>query len=298
MAPTKGEALREGGIIWREDSTNAKNAYARNRIRHEIIPLLDAALGRDWSAGAARSRARIDEADRLIEKLASIHAVETGKSLDLVSLCAFDTAVVRRVVESWLSANGLRERAGPDVLDDLVGDIITNASDEAAYRDLGFEIAGGKLRLRTKNEQYEREIWSGIRAVAGCEIFFPWGASLRVEALHFNAGEVEKLVGEMKKTGNNAVACLSIPCGSVLEIRRKMQGDSYKPLGLCGKTRLKKALIDRKIPLLERDRLPIVLVENRIAWCPMLPPAEDLKLTASSKEAIRLTYIPNKTFLL
>ena len=30
--------LRERGIAWRDDSTNAAAAFARNRIRHELLP--------------------------------------------------------------------------------------------------------------------------------------------------------------------------------------------------------------------------------------------------------------------
>ena len=32
--------LREHRIAWREDDTNQDRAYARNRLRHEILPLL------------------------------------------------------------------------------------------------------------------------------------------------------------------------------------------------------------------------------------------------------------------
>src|SRR5580704_7352801 len=32
--------LRERGIAWREDQTNRDRTYARNRLRHEILPLL------------------------------------------------------------------------------------------------------------------------------------------------------------------------------------------------------------------------------------------------------------------
>ena len=288
------EVLRECSVPWREDSTNAKNDYARNRLRHDVVPLLDTALGRDWSAGAARSRSRIDEADRLIESLATEYAVGAGEDLDLAKLRTAGTAVVRRAVEAWLSVNGLRERVGPEALDDLVADVADGVADETAYRDLGFEIAGCKLRLRAKSVPENGDDWAGLRVAAGCEICFPWGARLKVEALELGEGVAESLVAEMKKMGNNTVACLSVPCRSTLEIRRRMRGDAYGPLGLGGKTRLKKAFIDRKIPLRERERLPIVLVENRIAWCPMLPPADEFKLTAASKEAIRLTYFPKK----
>ena len=37
--------LRERGIAWREDSTNASLQFARNRIRHGLLPQ----LAREWN---------------------------------------------------------------------------------------------------------------------------------------------------------------------------------------------------------------------------------------------------------
>ena len=55
--------LRQHEIAWREDETNQDRTYARNRLRHEILPLLresfnpqlDAALG---ESGHTRPRRR------------------------------------------------------------------------------------------------------------------------------------------------------------------------------------------------------------------------------------------------
>lgn len=37
-------------LKWREDATNAQPIAIRNRLRHEIVPLLDAITGRDATA--------------------------------------------------------------------------------------------------------------------------------------------------------------------------------------------------------------------------------------------------------
>ena len=46
--------LRERSISWREDSTNRSRRFARNRIRHELLPQLE----RDWNPGDSPARWR------------------------------------------------------------------------------------------------------------------------------------------------------------------------------------------------------------------------------------------------
>ena len=50
--------LRQQGIAWREDATNAEDAYLRNRIRHHLVPALAAAFG-GWRTGLDKTMQRI-----------------------------------------------------------------------------------------------------------------------------------------------------------------------------------------------------------------------------------------------
>jgi len=47
------EAMNSAGRLWREDPTNASPDFMRNRIRHELIPLLDS-IRPGWDAGLKR----------------------------------------------------------------------------------------------------------------------------------------------------------------------------------------------------------------------------------------------------
>jgi len=48
--------LRAAGIRWREDSTNASRAYLRNRLRHDVVPALVAAIAGAGASPEARAR--------------------------------------------------------------------------------------------------------------------------------------------------------------------------------------------------------------------------------------------------
>ncbi len=71
-------------------------------------------------------------------------------------------------------------------------------------------------------------------------------------------------------------------------------GERFAPLGLAGHTTtVGDAFTKRKIPLSERARWPIVRdAHERIAWFPGYGPAHHARLTDRSRTAVRLTLIP------
>ena len=72
--------LRQQGIAWCEDATNAEDAYLRNRIRHHLVPALAAAFG-GWRTGLDKTMQRIS-LDRSFceEALAAARTNFTGAS--------------------------------------------------------------------------------------------------------------------------------------------------------------------------------------------------------------------------
>lgn len=69
----------------------------------------------------------------------------------------------------------------------------------------------------------------------------------------------------------------------VVEIRCRLPGDQLQPLGMSGHKKLKKFLIDKKIPELERGKLPLLLAHEEIIWIPGYFLADRVKITDKTK---------------
>ncbi|HEY0783851.1 MAG TPA: tRNA lysidine(34) synthetase TilS, partial [Thermoanaerobaculia bacterium] len=67
---------------------------------------------------------------------------------------------------------------------------------------------------------------------------------------------------------DRAGLALPLADGGRVTIRNRRAGDRIHPLGAAGGRRLKEILIDRRLPRWERERLPLLCWENRIAWVP------------------------------
>jgi tRNA(Ile)-lysidine synthase len=96
-------ALRECGASWREDSSNAKGAHFRNRLRRDVIPRWVRASERDALAGAALSRELLEEDDRALEAwVDSLKTMAADGSLSAARLAGKPRAVARRALHRWL----------------------------------------------------------------------------------------------------------------------------------------------------------------------------------------------------
>ncbi len=97
-------ALRAAGAIWREDATNARGDFFRNRIRRSVLPAWARASGRDALAGAALARERLEEDDLALETWLDRLAPLRRGGLDLGALTDAPRAIWRRALYRWLLA--------------------------------------------------------------------------------------------------------------------------------------------------------------------------------------------------
>lgn len=96
-------ALRRAEASWRDDRTNGREDYFRNRIRRLVVPAWVAAAQRDAVAGAARTRELLAEDDSALESwVDQTGALSARNELFLARLRGKPRAVWRRALHRWL----------------------------------------------------------------------------------------------------------------------------------------------------------------------------------------------------
>lgn len=74
-----------------------------------------------------------------------------------------------------------------------------------------------------------------------------------------------------------------------LAVRNRRPGDRFRPLGLAGHKKLQDFFVDRKVPKNERDVVPIVVDDrDRIVWIAGYAVDEDFRVTAPAQAVIML----------
>lgn len=233
LGMTRREILRyleQQKIPHREDSSNRDRKYARNRIRAEVMPVLWY-LNPRVSEHMANTAAQLTEIDRYLDENARAFLSQAHESPGRISL---PTETLSQ------APNVLRPRIIFQLLDRLgVGRKDLRSVHLEAVLSLS---PGGSLDLPhgvTVRREYDLLILTTQEDSAP-----PWAAFIPCE-------------GGNPVPGTGWTVVLSVPPWEGLTVRPRRTGDE---LTLPGRPRrsLKKLLIDRKVPRLSRDTIPVV----------------------------------------
>lgn len=100
--------VAEHGLEFCEDASNADPRHTRNRVRHEIIPLLTSAFGREVRAALLRSAEILREEDAFLGALPEL-ALANSPELSVSEIRTLPLAIQRRMLLTWLRARGIAE---------------------------------------------------------------------------------------------------------------------------------------------------------------------------------------------
>lgn len=250
--------LAARGLAWREDPTNADPALLRNRVRHELLPYLEARFNPQARAALARSAALLADDEQALRALvdeAYPHVARSERAsavLACEALAALQPAVARGVARRALDqAGGLHGVAAVHVERLL-------ALARSARR------SGRRLALPGRREALVRfgEIWIGPRARAAGAFAFPLRVPGRIE---LPAGRV--LVARADRgpaVSNEKTAVVAVPAEPPLAVRTRLPGDRVRAKGR--EMSLKRFLIDRRVPADLRAGLPLVAAGRQVLW--------------------------------
>lgn len=99
--------LQAQGQVWCEDPSNQDTRYRRNRLRHAVLPALQAQFP-GFVACVARSAAHCAQANGLLDELAQIDLLQTGSPPAIAALQALSDARLANVLRHWLQAEAGR----------------------------------------------------------------------------------------------------------------------------------------------------------------------------------------------
>lgn len=127
------------GLVPVHDPTNDDRSLRRNRVRHELLPLLDEIAARDVAPVIARQSELLSDDAALLDALS-----EVIDPTDVKALQAAPLPLARRAIRTWLRCGSDAEHHPPDAA--TVERVLAVARGEAKGSDLG----GGRRVERSR----------------------------------------------------------------------------------------------------------------------------------------------------
>jgi tRNA(Ile)-lysidine synthase len=302
----------------RIDASNLSLTPLRNRIRHQLMPLLESYNPRVAEALLRAARIAGDdlaffdkEIDRLwgkiVQKQGNTITLDKEEFLELPS--ALKRYLLRRVIEDLLgNLKDIESRHIEEIIDALTksagkrlslpGGLIFSIEydryllgpDPAALSP--FPILGAEFPLELFGETVLPS-WRIEATIISPSIVKgkPEGAlapSETITPLPLNKGKGIKGIGLI----NNLFTAYfdRDKTGDKLLVRPRQPGDRFQPLGMSQPKKLGEFMIDSKIPSAWRQRIPLVCSPQHILWVVGWRIDERVKVTDTTKQILRLKF--------
>jgi tRNA(Ile)-lysidine synthase len=286
------------------DSSNASSAILRNRVRHELLPMLERGYApklRRRLAGLADELRALDDYLMGEARRELGHRLQSPARLDLAGFATLHPALSRAVLREWLrmGLGDLRriyradlERmhelcscAAPGSIMELscgwrlrceYGVAVLEAVDPPVVRMEPGAAVGFELELSSDGVTVVPEAGFTFTAQRSrlADVGFPGAASIartpRLEAF-FDADEIAR----------------------ELCVRGFRRGDRIHPLGMDGTRKVHDVFIDHKLPRARRQTWPLVESRGRILWIPGMVRSRCALVTAATQNLLRFTAQPD-----
>ena len=258
-------------IAYREDSSNTSVKYARNKIRLEVIPKLkelNPGLEQTFENNLKHFRELELLLDQQVADLKHRMFIARGNEIRILLDDIKILQPQRLLLFSLLQEYGVNET----IVDDLISSL--NKHSGRVFETGGFKRIVDREELIITQKETEAH---GNMLINQADREVNYGR-YKLNILHDDSPLIVK---------NNPMA-VSVDTDLLiypLTLRRWQTGDHFFPLGMKGRKKLSDFFIDQKIPLHQKDEIPLVVNGNGgIIWIGGYRLDDQYKVTDNTKK--------------
>lgn len=277
--------LNRHDLKWREDASNSDTTFLRNRIRHELLPLLqeyNPAIRSSLSATA--SVISCDEAllDELTEQAFSVSCRMEGDKIvcGVGELLELNLSIKRRVLRcAFKNLTGSLDGLSLRHIDAICEMICSASPNSRLTLPHGITVAREYDRLFfQQNSATFHEAIPDILITSPGLYRLPGGGSLMIE--------ISKPPADFSLLSTDTVFIDLSKAGFPWLLRTFRPGDRIVPFGMSGRKKVKEVFIDRKIPPSERKRIPLLFSGSDLIWIAGISASEICRIDNISTDTV------------
>lgn len=279
---TLEEFARENHWEWREDSSNAETKYQRNKIRHQIIPLLKeinpAVLNAFQSTINHLQQARdlVNTQINTIIPIVKKNEKESEAQYDISLIRALENP--RAYLYEFFKDYGFTDW-------DSVYDLLSAQSGKRVLSKTHYLLNNREFLCLGKHEE---ETDNQYFIHADTEVFFFEGTGISFKKVGIANTKPEKEVID-KNPDKNVIFVDNDSIVYPLLLRHWKKGDYFYPLGLDGKKKISKYFKDLKLSLTEKQDIWLLVSGDKVVWVLGKRMDDRFKTRATTKNILKLS---------
>lgn len=318
---TRAEILaycQQQGLRPLEDESNRDPRFLRNRVRHELLPLLE-----QLNPGIRETLRRSAEVVRVdLEWLEScvserwsevvISASEQEVIMTVPGLLAqplsLQRHLLRRATALLCGGQSPLEPRHYALLESFLQEVRRSHAHAERSLDLPgrlqLQVSGSRLRLLQAPASRQAQVAGGPDGAAlrlpipgeGQIPGTPWRAQASFLAPEIERAALEALAREdwqavwhLLPRTRYLVYIDGEAAGPVLQVRTRRPGDRIQPLGMQQSRKVQDVLVDAHVPRSERESIPLFFAGPRCIWVAGLCLAEDVRLSPTTRRIVQLS---------
>ncbi|MEN8187060.1 MAG: tRNA lysidine(34) synthetase TilS [Bacteroidota bacterium] len=270
-------------LVWREDASNAETKYLRNKLRHDVIPVLKV-LNPGLLDSFSNTISHLQGAGQIVDD--RIDDIQKTVRKEEGEIIRFDIDKINDLNNPKAYLYELLKKYGFNEWDD-VADLLNAQTGKQVFskthrllKDREFlilgRVNGGEVRLENIEIKDESDLFKIQNSPAG---------KMMIE-------EIDKEeVGDYRKPDKKNVFVDKDLLKYPLHVRKWEKGDYFYPIGLQGKKKLSKYFKDEKLSLIEKENIWLLCSENEIVWVIGKRPDDRFKITDKTKNILKIEII-------
>ncbi|OIQ29052.1 MAG: tRNA lysidine(34) synthetase TilS [Bacteroidetes bacterium MedPE-SWsnd-G2] len=238
-------------VNWREDGSNASNKYLRNKLRHDVIPEIKAAVPRVLEHVYATQN-NLKSTQTLLKDYVALCKKEV-LSGDISSKIEIDLTQLTKFPNHDKLLFEILRPYGFTAWDDIIN-LVSAQSGKQVFTSEFRIIKHTNALILTKTERVDNKSY--------------WLNENEAVSVHGIKVAVEKIdkTDLNRELDNNSILIDGEKLKFPLEMRRREDGDFFFPLGMKGKKKISKFYKDLKLSLVEKENTWLLCSANDIIW--------------------------------
>jgi tRNA(Ile)-lysidine synthase len=296
--------LQRHGIDYVHDPSNADLGFERNRVRHQLLPLLSRTYNPNLIPVLNRTATICWEEECWLEAhlqpylAQAIATFEADERLDLSieRLASWPRPMQRRILRMALRQwQGHLRRLGAEHIEALIGLLAPEKKGRRLHLPIRLTAERTDTMLRFHRETAPRGARPGDNQPPPYHYMLPWPLVLPLTlpipeagcSLHFSLASPPP-PGAFKALGSGEILLDPARLMQPLSVRSALPGDRLRPFGLTGRQKLKALFANRKIPRQRRSRWPLLLCGDEIVWVVGLRRSDTAPVSPTASRALRV----------